>query len=1266
MDYPFENLDPETFQQFCQALLLRSFSDLQCFPVAQPDGGRDAVSYIHIEGALDFAMFQVKFVRKPLAVGDPHAWLLDVIRSEAPKVAQQIPKGAKQFVLLTNVPGTGHPASGSIDQAHALLSSALSIPAQVWWRDDLSRRLDDAWDIKWAYPQLFTGPDLLRALVETALTEQRERRVSALQSFLADQFALDEEVKFKQVELQNRLLDLFIDVPLSPLTPPTRRQFSHHNLFAFVARKAHARQIQSLVDEEEGDFNWRHARYSGSQEMQVGAASFLLDETIQERLSKVVLEGAPGQGKSTITQYVAQVHRMRLLGKRAELQTVAVPHQSAPVRLPFKVDLRDLASWLSKRDPFSSEEQPGSPQGWRRSLESFLAALVRHHSGGAQFDVSDLLAVFKRSAVLLVFDGLDEVAEIARRHEVVEEIVRGTRRLEENSASLQVIVTSRPAAFANSPGLPEDQFPYFHLNAVTRPLIDAYAERWMRARKLGGRERADVKRILKEKLDQPHLRDLARNPMQLAILLSLIHRRGSSLPDKRTALYDAYVELFFSREAEKSSVVRDHRDLLIDIHRFIAWTLHADAQQKGSTGSIRTDNPEKLVAAYLASEGYDPSLAGALFHGMVERVVALVSRVEGTFEFEVQPLREYFAASFLYETAPYSPPGNEQRGTKPDRFDALARDFYWLNVTRFYAGCFSKGELPALVDRLQELVRDVGYARLAHPRLLATTLLSDWVFAQHQKSVGNVVNLVLDGIGLRFLVSSSRRRIHSSSPVVLPSRSGREELVSRCLELLDSNPPRDYRYDVSDVLQANATPDELLALWLNRCTEASGDERTRWLSFGGRLGTLSRISFETMVSLLADGPLTDRRIRALQNARRWDYLEATAETFRHSTEVLLSGHREVPLRSRSPQSTLERFAQSVAPTRYAIALHIPEPLPLNEVWARQGFYGELSAAAIASRPIYQQALFCEEVSDAAERESHRLARVWATELSPWENVTEAIRSRFGEGPIVFQLANYSAGIRSTSETCREFSSLFDRDASICRRARYARLRSGNAAWWKRQLGLVSDANERLFFAILFFSWASSSTLATLVGEVGELIGDGDTAFWRLVLRAIGGVPRGRNSTSLVFDVASLPALSERVVVALAARCAHESRVRLFERFLFTYKGRDPLVLELSQKMALLRLADERADHKELLSLISRSYQAGVVSDDYALPRAERGTALGWPAAVSEAIMDRPNDFPAFVVAIAERICHARIASRVRPVGQVARDEKWFLPTLDAS
>ena len=127
-------------------------------------------------------------------------------------------------MLVTNVSGTAHPAAGSIDKLQALLDEQIPIPAQAWWRDDLDRRLDDAWDLKFAYPALFPGTDLLRLVVEASPSEGRERRRNAITAFLSHQFDSDREVKFKQAELENDIFDLFTDVPLVPRSPAERGQ----------------------------------------------------------------------------------------------------------------------------------------------------------------------------------------------------------------------------------------------------------------------------------------------------------------------------------------------------------------------------------------------------------------------------------------------------------------------------------------------------------------------------------------------------------------------------------------------------------------------------------------------------------------------------------------------------------------------------------------------------------------------------------------------------------------------------------------------------------------------------------------------------------------------------------------------------------------------------------------------------------------------------------------------------------------------------------
>ncbi len=136
MDYPLENLDPERFQKLSQALITKEYPNVQCFPVAQPDGGRDAVSFNNDRPGRGFIMYQIKFVRKPTGEDDPHQWLVRILKQEAPKLKQQIPNGVNQYILITNISGTAHPEVGSIDKLHKLLNNELGVPSACWWRDD--------------------------------------------------------------------------------------------------------------------------------------------------------------------------------------------------------------------------------------------------------------------------------------------------------------------------------------------------------------------------------------------------------------------------------------------------------------------------------------------------------------------------------------------------------------------------------------------------------------------------------------------------------------------------------------------------------------------------------------------------------------------------------------------------------------------------------------------------------------------------------------------------------------------------------------------------------------------------------------------------------------------------------------------------------------------------------------------------------------------------------------------------------------------------
>ena len=1237
LDYQFENLGEDRFQHLCQALLIPEFSNVQCFPIRQPDGGRDAVSAYWATLESPFIVFQVKYVRRPLAESEPWKWFVKTIETELPKIQKLIPEGAEQYILMTNVPATAHPGFGSIDKVNTFLRSTIPIPSQCWWRDDLSRRLDNQPDLRWSFSELITGPDLLRLLLGFGLQDNLQRRMLAVKAYLSDQFEQDKEVRFKQVELQNDLLDLFIDVPV--IVPPRVRHQS-----SSVHRFRH-KSWRYLVDQE---------FIRGTDDEEIGCAAMLLDPLFQSNFPLVVLEGAPGQGKSTIAQYVTQLHRMRLLNRPLP-KDHPDRYQHFPVRLPFKIDLRDFSIWMSGGNPFITDADDTGDDGIQRSLETFPAAHVAHHSGGASFSVSDLHAVLQASAILLVFDGLDEIADLGRRKASTRELGRGINRLKEVALDLQCVITSRPSVFAESPSFSEDYL-YLELRSITRAEIQRYANKWINAKRLLGRDASEIRKILNDKLGQPHLAELSRNPMQLAILLSLIHSRGSSLPEKRTALYDNYMEHFFSREAEKSAVVRMHRDLLLNIHGYLALLLHAESESGGNGGSVSRLRLLSLVREYLRNEQHDESLAESLFAGMVERVVALVSRVEGTFEFEVQPLREYFAARCLYETAPYSPPGAEKQGTLPDRFDAIARNGYWLNVTRFYAGCFNKGELPALVDRLEELLKNPVYKYTSYARVLAAMLLGDWVFSQHPRSMKKVIDIVLDGVGRRHFTTSEIRRRRPDTLLLLPERSGRDELIDKCFSILQNEPPFDFALSVISLIVSNSIVKNRMDYCIDVLQHKKGDSFSTWLTYALHLQVLGRLDPQQMERIFDRRTIEPRHVDLLIRSGQTSILETNHEEYERAVRLILN-RQIVPSRRTTARSWLQVLVSCVEPLHYREALHSPTFL------RRIVTQTDINAEADGNLPLTSE---IKAFAEVVEKHLSMPARNWTRTLSPWTNIVETGRQQFGEAWAFCELAGEAAGITSNKEKGGGLTDLFDRATSLCERVRYARLRAGNPKWWSNTLTQASNRLDQMLAVLVVLSWGSSKTIVANAEAVSERLNALSATDWLLLansLRRVGVVFPDKHTHDLEIGVKELGVhLSERLVAAIWPRFSRTSRDMFYDAVIGPYFGEDAHIVRICQGHTLERILSGEMSWKTALPKIASTYELAGNVDFFATYRFMREVSRNQiPLEVAESILDVPDSYPADLVSVAESRLRHRLSESTVPVMEVATAQGWFRP-----
>jgi hypothetical protein len=1247
MDYLFENLGDKRFQEFCASLIAKIFPNSQSFPVGQPDGGRDSISYILDSAKKEFIVFQVKYVRNPQSITDVHKWLTEIIKKEAPKVSNLILSGAKTYYLLTNVKGTAHLDTGSIDQVNKIFEEKISIPSICWWRDDLSRIIEGDPMFLWSFPEIISGKDILNSTVFHGINEQRERKEMIIKAYLADQYAIDNEVKFRQIDLQNKLMDLFTDVPIK--------------IKKYNERDKHLKKIIDQFDQNSLKEFLLDDNFQIDEKETNGAASFLLHPIVQAHIERILLEGGPGQGKSTISQYICQVHRAKLLHKQSDIDQLPKAIKQCPLRLPFKLDLRHIAGWIEGKNPYVSRLSDDVFSVMRRnSLESFLTGHIMYHSQSDTFSTDDLLSILRNSSVLIVFDGFDEIADLKIRGDVIDFINRGINRLKENAKSLQIVITSRPAAFSDSIGFSVDMYPHFQLTEITPSITKEYVEKWVKVNRLDSRESAEIKRLVDEKLKMPHLRDLAKSPMQLAIFISLLRTRGESLPNKRTALYDSYIELFFNRESEKNRTIRDHRDLIIDIHQYLAWLLHSEAEMYGNSGSITVEELKKRLNEYLVKEGHQTNITDQLFHVLEVRVCALVSRIQGTYEFEVQPLREYFCAKYLYNTSPYSPSGKEKPGTKPERFNAIARNFYWQNVVRFFAGCFDKGELPMLIQELKNLLNDENLKYTNYPQTLTSQILSDWVFKQYPILLSEVVKIIVDGINIGRILNQDSRFVNSEA-IVLPLECGRNEVFSECFEQLKKLPKNDYALDLIGILKNNPINTE--TIWLREANELKKEQLVRWFEYGYHLQIFHRIDGDELLKLatLDSVEFQDRKLQLLIYSNR---LELLTSTLNHKTNLLdriLKGKLVLHFRGKL-ESSLHFLSTLIQPYMLVnIVQNNSSTIPLlHFIFHRARRYdpenitvdfnvGDEIDSTIKDIFIHLNKILTQPITD------------WQKSVSNWDILVEKLRASYGDMWAINLVALISSGIKSKDEKFDDYSALWNNELSLCKRMRHARMKSGIPSFWEFQIS--QSINEKLVL-LAFFAWATPKTiikLFELVDEKVNLLSEKELIEIYRSLKVISGLNTFTNSQAMeLINFMSLKKHGDTTKLLTSCRLSskHSSKV--------VYEKVDNIKPELQETVNEIKieylisefLSKENMEYlTEIKSLYEKTNK--YTFEEYSFYRLQYDNSYPLQERVAREIMADAKNYPRIIASIAERTCHKIANKKLKPVGNIAKEQNWF-------
>jgi len=318
-----------------------------------------------------------------------------------------------------------------------------------------------------------------------------------------------------------------------------------------------------------------------------------------------------------------------------------------------------------------------------------------------------------------VFDGLDEVGSDDLRDLVIEKVVEATERFESGlGADVRVVITTRPPAIAGR----RDRlsgFEYLPIISLTNERIDEYVRRWVSVQVPDDEEeeRRRITQSFQRRRRESHVAALAKNPMQLSVLLHFIRLKGEAFPDRRADLYGDYFQIVIDRDVEKSPELSEQRDVVEALHQFIGYTIHSLTEAEQADGSLARPHLLRLVRNWLSGQGDLDCNPEEIFKLGEERLgLLVVLRGEGEdahYGFQVQPIREYFAAAFLN----YQIVGNAH-----EVFQAAIRRPYWREVALFLAGLRRPNEKADLIVRARELDLDPDLAWRQDGRLIIASL----------------------------------------------------------------------------------------------------------------------------------------------------------------------------------------------------------------------------------------------------------------------------------------------------------------------------------------------------------------------------------------------------------------------------------------------------------------------------------------------------------------------------------------------------------------
>lgn len=632
MRYDFSKMDADSFELMIRSLNEKIFG-MQCEQYGLgPDGQREFV----FEGELtDSAgvrfdgktVGQVKY-KYITTKTDDFEWLKKEINDELHRFREKEPSYLPDnYIFYTNVVLTPAKDTGVKDKINKYVKENNDVIKNFLIRgyDEICALLDNNRDVAACFSCHILPGDLLMEIIKEY--QGREDYFSALELFLNLEFKEELYTRMEQAgsltEQRVSIERVCIDIDVSDRSNTSMK-------FA-----------KTIIELGNGVLGYRKHILGQMREL-------MLDPN-----ENFVLIGGPGQGKTTICQFIAQIYRAYYLYNVGENQEARkfiyevendYHYKINCYRIPFKIVLREYAAWMNRQEI-----------GGNQSVITYMQHRINEVEAET-LSIKLIRKMLKELAWIFFFDGLDEVPETSNRKEMLKQLDNFiTVELCQAKCDCMIIATTRAQGYNHDFG--ERRYNHVEVKELSDKDCLKYVEKLFEVMEERSENRKKYLDIMKEALEDESIARLLRTPLQ-ATIISILVKSGGKPPHERYSLFNQYYGIIVQREKQKNIVatLNDKTEWIEDIHFLIADKLQKESQKdKNASAEISQGELEVLLEHYIEEEQdvfYETSSSLKLktkqFSDIItQRLCFLGENRAGYFSYSIRSMQEYFAGTYL-------------------------------------------------------------------------------------------------------------------------------------------------------------------------------------------------------------------------------------------------------------------------------------------------------------------------------------------------------------------------------------------------------------------------------------------------------------------------------------------------------------------------------------------------------------------------------------------------------------------------------------------